>query len=248
MKRNKFVQGWVITDWLQMIKVEKLVRTFKTGDIEVKAADNISLTINDSEFLAIVGRSGSGKSTLMNLIGGLDVPDSGTIEVNGCTITSLNSNKLAEYRAKETGFVFQSFHLEPLYTVYDNIRVSLLIAGIPYKEHSQRIRKVLSDVGLESKEMVKVSRLSGGERQRVAIARAIVNDAPIIFADEPCGNLDSTNASMIMSLLRKLNQSGKTVILVTHNNMDARMADRIIELQDGRIIRNEKTSVTSLCY
>lgn len=230
-----------------MIKIENVVRVFKTGDTDVVAADDICLTIEDSEYVAIVGRSGSGKSTLMNLIGGLDVPDSGRIEVNGCVITSLNSNQLAEYRAKETGFVFQSFHLEPMYTVYDNIRVALLISGVRYKEHPALIRKVLHEVGLESKENVKVSKLSGGERQRVSIARAIINNAPIILADEPCGNLDSVNSAMIMKLLRDLNNSGKTIILVTHNLNDAKMTDRIIELQDGRIIKDEKTLNTSVC-
>lgn len=230
-----------------MIKIKNVVRVFRTGDTDVMAANDICLTIEDAEYVSIVGRSGSGKSTLMNLIGGLDVPDSGIIEVNGCVITSFNSNQLAEYRAKETGFVFQSFHLEPMYTVYDNIRVALLISGVRNKEHPELIRKVLHEVGLESKEKVKVSKLSGGERQRVSIARAIVNDAPVILADEPCGNLDSVNSAIIMKLLRDLNKSGKTVILVTHNLNDAKMTDRIIELQDGKIIKDEKTIATTVC-
>ena len=222
-----------------MIILENVSRTFHTGNSLVNAIDNVSLSINDNEFIAIVGRSGSGKSTLMNLIGALDQVDSGKIIVNGTDITTLNSKELANYRLVSTGFIFQAFHLEPMYTVYDNIRIALMIADVPYKIQREKIISVLQKVDLEDKINVKISKLSGGERQRVAIARAIVNNAPIILADEPCGNLDSVNSSKIMELLKVLHNSGKTVILVTHNIIDAKIAERIIELKDGKVVKDE---------
>lgn len=222
-----------------MIILENVSRTFHTGDSLVNAIDNVSLSINDNEFIAIVGRSGSGKSTLMNLIGALDQVDSGKIIVNGTDITTLNSKELANYRLVSTGFIFQAFHLEPMYTVYDNIRIALMIADVPYKIQREKIISVLQKVDLEDKINVKISKLSGGERQRVTIARAIVNNAPIILADEPCGNLDSVNSSKIMELLKVLHNSGKTVILVTHNIFDAKIAERIIELKDGKVVKDE---------
>ena len=222
-----------------MIILENVSRTFHTGDSLVNAIDNVSLSINDNEFIAIVGRSGSGKSTLMNLIGALDQVDSGKIIVNGTDITTLNSKELANYRLVTTGFIFQAFHLEPMYTVYDNIRIALMIADVPYKIQREKIISVLQKVDLEDKINVKISKLSGGERQRVTIARAIVNNAPIILADEPCGNLDSVNSSKIMELLKVLHNSGKTVILVTHNIIDAKIAERIIELKDGKVVKDE---------
>ena len=175
----------------------------------------------------------------MNLIGALDKADSGKIIVNGTEITALSSNELANYRLTTTGFIFQAFHLEPMYTVYDNIRVALMIANVARKFQKQKIVDVLNKVDLGSKINVKVSKLSGGERQRVAIARAIVNDAPVILADEPCGNLDSVNSRKIMELLKLLHLSGKTVILVTHSFNDAKLAERIVELKDGKVIKDE---------
>lgn len=222
-----------------MIILENVSRTFHAGDSLVNAVDNVSFSINDNEFIAIVGRSGSGKSTLMNLIGALDQVDSGKIIVDGTDITTLNSKELANFRLVSTGFIFQAFHLEPMYTVYDNIRIALMIADVPNKLQREKIIDVLQKVNLEDKINVKISKLSGGERQRVAIARAIVNNAPIILADEPCGNLDSVNSSKIMELLKVLHNSGKTVILVTHSINDAKIAERIIELKDGKVVKDE---------
>lgn len=231
-----------------MIVLDNVSRIYKVGDTLIKAIDNVSLTINDNEFIAVVGKSGSGKSTLMNLIGALDYADSGSVIVNDIDITKLNSSELADYRLKSTGFIFQAFHLEPMYTVYDNIRVSLMIADVPTKLQKEKVYTVLDEVGLESKARVKASQLSGGERQRVAIARAIVNDAPIVLADEPCGNLDSSNSKIIMELLKKLHNAGKTIVLVTHNISDACLADRIIELQDGKIVRDEASNQFSILH
>lgn len=231
-----------------MIVLDNVSRIYKVGDTLIKAVDNVSLTINDNEFIAVVGKSGSGKSTLMNLIGALDYADSGSVIVNDIDITKLNSSELADYRLKSTGFIFQAFHLEPMYTVYDNIRVPLMIADVPTRCQKEKVYSVLKEVGLESKARVKASQLSGGERQRVAIARAIVNDAPIILADEPCGNLDSANSKTIMELLKKLHDSGKTIVIVTHSISDACLADRIIELQDGKLVRDEASDQFSILH
>lgn len=217
-----------------IIKAENICKTFGSGEAECKALDGVSLEIKEGEFVSIVGRSGSGKSTFMHLIGGLDKPDSGKITINDTVITDLNSNKLADFRCKNTGFVFQAFHLEPKYTVYDNISVPLLIANTPSKEIKEKVNNVLEQVGLTKKIKVKAAKLSGGEKQRIAIARAIVNNPPIIFADEPCGNLDSTNSDIIMSLFEKLNSMGKTIVLVTHNMSDAERTKRIITFKDGK--------------
>lgn len=224
-----------------MIEVRHLKKTFHEGGKEIKAADDISLTIPDGEFISIIGRSGSGKSTLLNMIGGLDRCDEGEIIVNGKNLSSLNSDQLAEYRSSETGFVFQAFHLETGYSVYDNIRVALLIAGVPFKEHKHRVNLALEQVDLPDKMRVRTAKLSGGEKQRTAIARALINDPKIILADEPCGNLDSENSDRILRLLEKLHRSGKTVVLVTHNRADANRAQRIIELSDGVVIKDEQT-------
>lgn len=231
-----------------MIVLENVSRNYNLGGTIIKAVDNVSLTIYDNEFIAVVGKSGSGKSTLMNLIGALDRVDSGSVIVNNIDISKMNNRELADYRLKSTGFIFQAFHLEPKYTVYDNIRVSLMIADVPTKLQKEKVYTVLDEVGLESKARVKASQLSGGERQRVAIARAIVNDAPIILADEPCGNLDSSNSKIIMELLKKLHNAGKTIVLVTHNISDACLADRIIELQDGKIVRDEASNQFSILH
>ncbi len=224
-----------------IIEAENICKTFGSGGAECKALDGISLEIKEGEFVSIVGRSGSGKSTFMHLCGGLDKPDSGKITVNGTVITDLNANKLADFRCKNTGFVFQAFHLEPKYTVFDNISVPLLISNTPKKEIKEKVNSVLEQVGLTDKIKIKTAKLSGGEKQRIAIARAIINNPPIIFADEPCGNLDSTNSDIIMTMFEKLNSEGKTIILVTHNMADAKRTKRIITFKDGKKI-DDKTN------
>lgn len=217
-----------------IITAKKLNKIFGADDTRCIAADNISLEIAKGEFVSIVGRSGSGKSTLMHLLGGLDKPDSGIITVNGTVITDLDRNKLADFRCKNTGFVFQAFHLESNYTVFDNISIPLMISNVSYKEIKKRVENVTEQVGLKDKLKVKAGKLSGGEKQRVAIARAIVNNPPIILADEPCGNLDSTNSDAIMNLFDKLHKLGRTIVLVTHNMSDAKRTERMITIKDGK--------------
>lgn len=225
-----------------MIEVSHLSKSFYIGETKVTAVNDISLTVSDGEFVSIVGRSGSGKSTLLHLLGGLAKGDSGEISVDGKLLSNMTSNQLSEYRSKCVGFVFQAFHLEPQYSVFDNVQMPLLITGVSFKSHKEKIENALETVGIKNKINAKAAVLSGGEKQRVAIARALINDPPIILADEPCGNLDSGNSGIIMELLGKMSRQGKTVVLVTHNRSDAQKTERIVEILDGKIITDEKTN------
>ena len=217
-----------------MIVIEKIRKTYDKADRA--ALDGVDLKIRDGEFVSIVGKYGSGKSTLLHIIGGIEKPSSGKITVDDIDLTTASDNELSDYRSRKTGFIFQSFHLEPQYTVYDNIRLPLLITGVPYDEHKKRIEAILEKVDLSQKINDKAGKLSGGEKQRCAIARALVCDPPLILADEPCGNLDSENSLKIMNLLKSINEEGKGVILITHDKEAAHYAKRIVELKDGRII------------
>lgn len=219
-----------------MIEIHNLKKIYGDGASRVLAINNVSFVVKDGEFLSIVGESGSGKSTLMHMIGGLEKPTEGQIIVDGHDIAGFSSSELARFRMAKTGFVFQSFHLESHFSVFDNIRIPLLINGVDFKEHSAKIDRALKQVNLLDKRNVKISKLSGGQKQRVAIARAIVSETPYLFADEPCGNLDSESSEMIMTLFREINRSGKTIILITHNLDAAKKTDRIIVLKDGRIV------------
>lgn len=219
-----------------MIEVCNLEKTYGDGENRVLAVNHVSFDVKDGEFLSIVGKSGSGKSTLMHMIGGLEKPTSGKIVVDGQDIAGFNSSELTKFRLTKIGFVFQAFHLETQFSVFENIRIPLLISGVDFKEHAPRIESVLEQVDLTEKKNVPISKLSGGQKQRVAIARSLVTGVPYLLADEPCGNLDSESSEMIMKLFRKINQDGKTIVLVTHNIEAAQSTDRIIELKDGRII------------
>lgn len=224
-----------------MITTELVKKTYQNSSVKYEALKGITLNIKKGEFAAIVGRSGSGKSTFMNLIGLLDDATSGEILVNGKNIKNLNYNHQAEFRNKMIGFIFQAFHLEPAYTVSQNIEIPLLLTKMSKAARKKRIVEVLESVDLIEMINKKTANLSGGEKQRVCIARAIINDPPIVLADEPCGNLDVVNSSNIMSLLRRLADNGKAVLLVTHNLEDARKTDRIITFQDGQVISDEPT-------
>ena len=219
------------------IQLKNISKVFGEGDSAVRALTDVSLKIEAGKFVAIVGKSGSGKSTLMNIIGALDQPTQGEVIADGMNLTELNADKLAEYRNRRIGYIFQSFYLEPSFTVMENVAMPLTIAGMKKSERIEAANKVIKDLELTDKAKKKASQLSGGQKQRVAIARALVREPSIILADEPTGNLDSHNGAAVMRLLQKIANSGKTVVLVTHNIEDARKTDMMVELKDGRIER-----------
>ena len=226
-----------------MITIDNVSKKYKTGDGEFYALKGVSMTVDDGEFVAIVGKSGSGKSTLLNLVGTLDSVSDGAITVDGQDVTKLDSKALASFRNQKLGFVFQSFYLEPEYTVYENVELPLILAGRFGKSNAKRINEVLQLVELSDKAKNKAKNLSGGESQRVAIARAIVNNPDVILADEPCGNLDTANSENIMAIFKTLHKQGKTVIMVTHDAEEAQVASRIVTISDGKIVSDEKNTL-----
>ncbi len=217
-----------------MIKVENLRKTYQMGDVEVRALDEVSLTVEQGEYVAIIGASGSGKSTLMHILGLLDVPDAGTFEIDGTDVTQFADTELAAFRNRVMGFVFQQFNLLKRTSALENVGLPLIYARNGKNTHSAR--KMLELVGLGDRMSHHTNELSGGQQQRVAIARALVNNPSIIFADEPTGNLDSKSAKEIMEVISELHAQGLTVILVTHDSNVASHAHRIIELRDGKIL------------
>ena len=224
-----------------LIVCRDLVKTYRMGEMEVHALRGISLKIEAGEFVAIMGASGSGKSTLMNILGCLDVPTSGTIELDGTDISTMSGNRLAEIRNNKIGFVFQNFNLIPRTTARENVQLPLFYRGIPSREQRALALRALERVGLADRERHHPSQLSGGQQQRVAIARALVTNPAIILADEPTGNLDSQAAQEIMDTLTQLNLEGMTIILVTHEADIARYAHRFILMKDG-IIQSDRAA------
>ncbi len=222
-----------------MIELKFVTKTYISFRGKTNAVDNVSLVIPDGQVLAITGHSGSGKSTLLNLISGLDQPTSGDIKVLNMHYKYLNQHQIAKFRSEKIGFIFQHFYLEPEYTVYQNVEIPLIIAGVEESKREEKIKKVLEEVNLLHKINQKTRFLSGGEQQKCCVARAIVNDPEVIFADEPCGKLDSANGKIIMDLLIGLKKKNKTVLIVTHNLEDAKMADREIIMKDGKIISDQ---------
>lgn len=222
-----------------MIELKNVDKIYGEGESAVHALKNVNIVIEDGKFTAIIGKSGSGKTTMMNLIGALDVPTSGEVIADGKNLATLTPAELAEYRNRTTGFVFQSFYLEPTFTVLDNVAMPLMIAGEPRKTREEKVISILKQLGLEDKIYKKASELSGGQKQRVSIARALVHDPKIVLADEPTGNLDSQNGAEVMSLLKDIVKSGKSVVLITHNMEDAKNADVILVMKDGVCQREE---------
>lgn len=218
-----------------IIHLESIIKNYYPGSEVVHALRSISLDIEKNEYVAIMGPSGSGKSTLMNIIGCLDTPTSGTYILNDQDASKLIDNQLAEIRNREIGFVFQTFNLLPRYTALENVMLPLVYAGVPKQERIERARKSLENVGLADRMEHRPNELSGGQRQRVSVARALVNNPAIILADEPTGNLDSKTSIDIMALFHDIHYNGNTIILVTHEEMIARHAHRIIRLLDGHI-------------
>lgn len=222
-----------------MIKLKNVSKVFaKNSQENVRAVDDVSLSISKGEFVAIIGASGSGKSTLMNILGVLDRPTEGTYCLNNRQVNSLKDGELAELRNKKIGFVFQSFNLLPKTPAVENVELPLI-----YSDRNE-IRKMainaLTKVGLKDRLYHKPNELSGGQQQRVAIARALVNEPEIIFADEPTGNLDSKSGAEVMELFKQLHNEGKTLVLITHDNEIAEMAQRVIRIKDGKIISDKR--------
>ncbi|MDX1395412.1 MAG: ABC transporter ATP-binding protein [Gemmatimonadota bacterium] len=223
-----------------MISLHGVSKTYEKGSARIRALDGVSLTIEEGSFVAIVGPSGSGKSTLMNVIGLLDRPDTGTYRLDGADVSTLDPDRLAELRNARLGFVFQAFHLLPGTTALENVELPLLYSE--RRDISGLGMAALARVGLDDRAEHTPGELSGGQQQRVAIARALVNEPEIILADEPTGNLDSESGAEIMRILDELSASGKTVVLITHDEGIARRADRLIRMVDGRIVSDEGTS------
>ena len=219
-----------------LIEFQDVCKTYEMGDTTVRAADHISMSIQPSEFVAIVGQSGSGKSTCMNIIGCLDVPTTGKYLLGGKDVGSMDKNELAEIRNKMLGFIFQQYNLLPKLTLLENVEVPMMYAGVPKSERRDRAKVALEMVGLGDKVNHKPAQLSGGQQQRVSIARALVGEPAVILADEPTGALDSHTSREVLALLQQLHAAGNTVVLITHDNSIAVQAQRIVRLEDGRVI------------
>ena len=223
-----------------LILLDHLCKTYRLGDVEVHALDDVSLAIERHEMLAIMGASGSGKSTLMNIMGCLDRPSSGRCILDSRELSTLDRDELADMRSRTLGFVFQSFNLLPRTTAIENVELPLIYAGVGKRERRMRAQAALERVGLGSRILSRPSQLSGGQQQRVAIARAIINDPQLILADEPTGNLDSRTSVEVMAFFQELQRSGITVILVTHEPDIAAFADRVVVMRDGRVISDTR--------
>ena len=219
-----------------LIEFDAVCKYYQMGDTTVKAADHISMEIQQGEFVAIVGQSGSGKSTCMNIIGCLDVPTSGTYHLGGVDVSTMDDDQQAEIRNKMLGFIFQQYNLIPKLNVQENVELPLLYAGVGAEERRERAIRSLERVGLADKCKNLPNQLSGGQQQRVSIARALAGNPSVILADEPTGALDSRTGREVLGFLRKLNEEGDTVVLITHDNSIAVKAKRIVRIQDGRII------------
>ena len=220
---------------MSMIRLSGINKIYRTNEIETLALENVNMEVEKGEFLSVMGPSGCGKSTLLNIMGLLDKPTSGTIEINGTDVSAMKDKALSAFRNRTLGFVFQSFHLINSLNVIDNVEIPLIYRNVPARERARLAREVLERVGLSHRLRHMPAQLSGGQCQRVAIARAIVGNPDIILADEPTGNLDSKMGAEVMELLHTLNQEdGRTIVMVTHNEEQARQTSRIVRFFDGR--------------
>ena len=221
-----------------MIQLHNLKKVFRTEEIDTWALREVSLEVNEGEFVAIMGPSGCGKSTLLNIMGLLDVPTEGTYMLGGRDVSQLSDTERTKLRRGTIGFVFQSFNLIDELSVYENVELPLLYMGLPARERKERVMQVLDRLAMSHRRKHFPAQLSGGQQQRVAIARAVVSNPKLILADEPTGNLDSTNSKEVMNLLCQMHKQGTTIVMVTHSQHDASFADRIIELYDGQIVQH----------
>lgn len=217
-----------------LIKLDEVTKIYQMGDTDLEALSNSDVDISKGEFVAIMGPSGSGKSTLMNMIGALDTPTSGEVKIDDEKISELGEDKLALLRSKKIGFIFQQFNLIPSMNATENVALPMLFRDVSKSKRTEKAEEILEKVGLGDRFHHMPSELSGGQRQRVSIARSLANDPEIVLADEPTGNLDTETGENIMKLLTELNNEGKTVIMVTHDENDAEYADRIIKIVDGK--------------
>lgn len=230
---------------MALIRIENLKKHYMSGGETVEAMRGVDLAIEAGEFVTIMGQSGSGKSTLLSVLGGMNHPTAGTVEMAGVKLYELSGERLADFRAENLGFVFQSFHLIQYLTALENVMLPLVITGMKKGEKVQAAREALERVGLAGKADRLPNQLSGGEQERVAIARSIVKKPPILLADEPTGNLDSKTSEDVMVLFRRLNDEGQTVVMVTHNPENCTYADRTIVLRDGLVITEQGDAVTT---
>ncbi|MEG0961684.1 MAG: ABC transporter ATP-binding protein [Lachnospiraceae bacterium] len=219
-----------------MITLENIRKTYLVGNEQVHALDGVSLSIKESEFVAIIGSSGSGKSTLMNIIGCLDNAEEGSYFIDGQDTMKMSEKELGKIRNQKIGFIFQQFNLIPKLNAYENVELPLIYQGVGGKERGQRVKECLEKVGLKERMYHRPNQLSGGQQQRVAVARALVTRPTLILADEPTGNLDSKSSHDIITLIHELHQQGNTIVLITHDNEIAKEACRQVKLFDGKII------------
>lgn len=227
---------------MDIVKVAHLSKIYGKGDTQVRALDDVSFTVPQGQFLAIVGPSGSGKSTLLHILGGVDTPTSGSVNIGGTDIGKLDETALAIFRRRQIGLIYQFYNLIPILTVEENLTLPLLLDG--RKPDRKHIENLVSVLGLENRLHHLPNQLSGGQQQRVSIGRALVNNPALVLADEPTGNLDSENSREIMTLLRRFNREFKqTVIVITHDENIALSADRVLAIEDGKIVRDEVQSV-----
>ena len=228
-----------------MIKLIDIVKTHRTDELETTPLNNINLEVTEGEFLAVMGPSGCGKSTLLNIIGLMDTPSSGLYYFNELELAGFNENKRAEVRKTNIGVIFQSFNLIDELTVYQNVELTLLCQKVPSEERKSRIADILKQVGIDHRQNHYPQQLSGGQQQRVAIARAIVGKPKLLLADEPTGNLDTKNGNEVMAELKKLNDQGTTIIMVTHSDEHAKYGSRIVNMLDGEILSKNASAVAA---
>lgn len=230
---------------MSLLVIENIMKTYRTGSVETPALRGLDLTIEAGEFTAIVGPSGSGKTTLMNMIGGLDVPDSGSITLSGESLTSRSQSSLSDIRLWHIGFVFQAYNLIPVLTALENVEYVMLLQGLPEKERRERSMSVLRDLGIEELAHKRPGEMSGGQQQRVAVARAVVSEPKLVLADEPTANLDSDTSGRLLDMMRSLNEKNNiTFIFSTHDHHVVERARRILVIEDGVIADDRRQNVS----